>query len=393
MSELELLFLILVAIYAWECACWVPRGSVAFLTWSGRRWQPVHPGTLLGNLRGGLVFAFPLPPLGTVLAGTQFPLSVSAEAVLAYVAPAVNPGGRPVQSAKLCRFDEFRAVAVKAKNVIVNDEVLVRAASPLLAAHLAEKLRLLGKTPAPARAKAIENLMREGFDTTAIERRWRAFQNQSARVRLLTNFLFLYLFLLAPLAIWLFGLRLAWPALLVGLLACTVATATSFRRCHKAFFPDAEDERFTHFLTILLSPATTIRAHDVLSRPLLEMFHPLAIAKVFCADDTFRQFAERVLRDIRHPALPVCPGPEPGAQAVERYARRLLQTAAEEFLERNGINPGELAQPPMPADATCHSYCPRCLAQFTTTAGVCEDCGGLTLVAFASNGSVSQRRV
>src|SRR5438445_7773993 len=44
----------------------------------------------------------------------------------------------------------------------------------------------------------------------------------------------------------------------------------SFRRMHKLFYLKAEDDRFTHFLTILLSPATTIRAHDALSRPLLE---------------------------------------------------------------------------------------------------------------------------
>ena len=82
MSDLELLFLVLVVIYGWECACWVRRGSVALRTWFGRRWRLAHPGELLGNQRGGFVFAPPLPPLGTVLTGNQYPLSLSAEAAL-----------------------------------------------------------------------------------------------------------------------------------------------------------------------------------------------------------------------------------------------------------------------------------------------------------------------
>src|SRR5207249_2715145 len=85
MSDLELLFLILALIYGWECACWLPRGSVAFRTWFGKRWRLVNPGMLLGNQNGGFVFAHPLPPLGTILAATQFPLSLSPEAVLVHV--------------------------------------------------------------------------------------------------------------------------------------------------------------------------------------------------------------------------------------------------------------------------------------------------------------------
>src|SRR5947207_2248378 len=100
MSDLELLFLVLVFIYGLECACWLRSGSVAFLTWFGRRWRAVHPGAIVGNQRGGFIFAPPLPPLGTLLAGSQFPLSLSPETVLAYVAPSVNPGGRPVQTEK-----------------------------------------------------------------------------------------------------------------------------------------------------------------------------------------------------------------------------------------------------------------------------------------------------
>ena len=201
-------------------------------------------------------------------------------------------------------------------------------------------------------------------------------------MRLATNLLFGYLFVLAPILIWFLGFRLCWPGLLAGLLMLTTATTVLFHRIHKALYPAAEDERFTHSFTILLCPATTIRAQDVLSRPLFEAFHPLALAKVFCREREFRAFARDVVREIRFPGLPVCPQAEPAAPAVERQARGALQRAAEGFLKQCGLDPEELAQPPLPTDETCRAYCPRCLAQFTATADTCADCGGLALVTF-----------
>ena len=66
MSDVQLLFLVLAVLYAWECACWVTRGTVVFRSWLGRAWHSSPPSTLLGNQRGGFTFAHPLPPLGAV---------------------------------------------------------------------------------------------------------------------------------------------------------------------------------------------------------------------------------------------------------------------------------------------------------------------------------------
>jgi hypothetical protein len=384
MSELELLFVVLVVIYGCECTCWLRRGSVAFRTWTGRRWRVAHPGEVLGNQRGGLVFAHPLPPLGTLLTGNQYPLSLSPDAVLAYVAPSINPGWRPAQTEEVVPFDGIRSVEAGARAVRVNGQVLLKAASPGLAAQLARDLRRLSALAPAERAGAIAEILNASLDTKAIEQRWQEFRKQTAKVRLVTNVLFGYLFALAPMVIWQLGFRLCWLGLLLGLLALTITTAILFHRAHKLFYPAAEDERFTHFLTILLSPATTIRAQDVLSRPLFEAFHPLALAKVFCPEQEFRALAQSVVREIRFPGLPVCPREEPLAQAAERHARAALQQAVEGFLAQGGVRPDELAQPPTPNDETCRSYCPRCLAQFTTSEGSCADCGGLARVSFAT---------
>lgn len=383
MSEWELLYLILVVIYCWECAWWVPRGSVAFLTRHNRLWRIVHPGVLLGNMRGGFIFAHPLPPLGTLLTGSQLPLSLSADAVLAFVAPSVNPSWRPEQTGRLVRFDEIRKVEARGKKVRVNGELLIKTASSGYAEYLAAQLRRLGKQSPAERPAAIKELVEHAFDTSKLKTRWEDFVQRSSAVRRLTNVLFVYLFVLVPVLFRFVAFDLLWVVLLVGLLALMTATALKFRLLHKSFYPAAEDERFTHFFTVLLAPATTLRACDMLSKPLLQEYHPLAIARVLCAEPQFRELARQVVREIRHPGLPVCPSAEPLARGTEAQGRAALLSAVEKFLKQSGIELESLCQAPVAVDAMSLSYCPRCLAQFTTKAGLCSDCGGRELVSFA----------
>ncbi len=326
MSDVQLLFLVLAALYAWECACWLPRGSVAFVTSFGRKWRTRHPGALAGNQRGGFIFAAPLPPLGSLLTANQCPLSLSPEAVLAYVSTNVNPGWRPGQSARFIRLNEIRKAVADGKKVRVNGEILLKLASPTLATHFASQLERLRKLDLSQRAAAIDTLARDSLDTEAVECRWRQFLSVTKSLRILTNTIVACLFIFAPAIIWYFGFKLSWLGLLLGLFALTSATATLFHHAHKELYPPADEDRLTHTLTILLSPLTAARAHDILSRPLVETFHPLVVAKVFLPAIQFRDFARRILLDIRYPALPVCPGDAAGICSAESFiARRIAK--------------------------------------------------------------------
>ena len=390
MSDVQLLFLVLALLYGWECACWVRRGSVAFKTWFGRTWRLAHPGTLFGNQRGGFIFAAPLPPLGTFLAANQYPLSLSPGAVLAYVATNVNRGWRPAQSGWLLPMDALRDVRPNGRKVILNDQILWRAPTMSLARHIAETLQRLAALPLAQRKNAIHEFIRAALDSGAVEKQWKEFRQLSRRTRLLGNVLFVYLFVLVPILIWNLGFRLSWLGLLLVLVALTVTTAVLFRRAHKKLYPAAEDERFTHTLTVALSPPNAVRACDVLSRPLFENYHPLAMARAFLPENRFREFAREVLLDIRHPASPVCPSDDAAARAAELFARTALRDAVELLLKRSGIEPDELCRPPVPADDTCRAYCPRCGAQFTTVDARCTDCGGLKLAAFTERESETE---
>ena len=386
MSDLQVLFLVLALLYGWECACWINRGSVAFRSSSGRRWKAAHPGALLGNQRGGFVFAHPLPPLGTLFTGTQFPLSLSPDSLLACVATSVNPAGRPVQNGNCFAWSEIKSIEARAKRVMVNGEPLFKAPSPGFATKMAQTLRQFREGTKAERERLTNQTVNQSFDTSQIAQQWDEFKSQTSSLRFVTNGLFIYLFILSPLIIWRFGFHRSWPFLLAALLALTFLTAMVFRRAHNKFYPAAEDERFTHFLITLLSPVTAIRACDVLSRPLFEAYHPLALAKIFCPTGQFEAMARRYWREILYAALPICPREDRLALETERYSRSVLQEAAERFLKRSGIETNALIQAPLPADETCLSYCPRCLVQFMARDGICPDCGGLPLAPFGTAG-------
>src|SRR5882672_8635366 len=104
MSDVELLFLVLALIYTWECACWLPLGSTAFLAWFETRWKVAAPASILGNQKGGFVFAPFLPPLGTIFASHPWPAMISPQGVLAVAALA---NGTPEAGLNVS-FDDIR---------------------------------------------------------------------------------------------------------------------------------------------------------------------------------------------------------------------------------------------------------------------------------------------
>ncbi len=392
MGDLQSLLLVLVVIYLAECVVWVRRGAVAFVSgWSlaKHRWRLWQPDGIIGNQRGAVCFANPLPPLGAVTLGQPLPLSVSADAVFAYTAACLNPGWRPAQSARFVRFADIQEIEREGKRVLVNGRVFLNTASTSAARRLVSWLRRLKETPAPQRDAAIRQSLADGFCAEKVHERLDAFARLARPIRALSNSLLVVLFVLGPAAVWRFGLAHTVWVLVPALLAHTVTIAILFRRAYRRLYPQDGDEWFTPFLTMLLAPPSAIRANDVLGRHLLEDFHALAVAQVLCPPRSFREFARRTLLDLRYPMLPACPVGDPAMTATEHEFRAALRNEAERFVVSHGLELGELLRPPAPSEPVNTAYCPRCGAQFVTEAGVCGDCGGRPLEQFSAKAGVT----
>jgi hypothetical protein len=382
MGDLESLLLVVAAIYLTECAVWVRRSSVAVQERWGGVWRLRHPGVVLGNAHGAIVMADPLPPLGTVLTGHPFPVSLSPQAMLSCTSVCLDAGGRPPQAARWLQYTDAQTIGTEGRSVLVNGTIFVKASSPTAARRLAGLLRELKALSEIDRPAAIRRVLTATLDAKAARQRWEDFQAQGPQLRWLGNILFVYLFIVAPGAIWFFGFRNGGLWVVAGLLAQTFTVGWRFWRAHGAVYPDGSEERFTPFLTMLLAPPTAIRAHDLLARRLVEQFHPLAVAEVFCPGAPFHRLVRRVLLDLRFPMLPSAPSPEATVAQTEEWFRSVFLDECERAVERAGLKPSDLTRPPARSEPDCHSYCPRCDAQFQVETGICADCGGRALVAF-----------
>jgi len=377
MTDVQLLFLVLALIYGWECACWLNRDSVIIHSWLGRNWRVTHPGTLFGNQQGGFVFGHPLPPLGTLLTASEFPLVLSPNALgAAHFSDAYAP---PAAKGKCFSWDGIERVDVNGKKIFLNRQLFLKAGSPSLATSIKTLLLEIRQAKPNEREGLIKQHLKKLFETSRIEECWRKFKSQTRHLPLATNALFVHLFILSPMLIVLLSFRHSWLVLLAVALVLTFTIAVLFHRAHKALFPTAEDERFTHFIIILLSPATAIRARDILARPLFDGCHPLALTKVFGSTQRLHDEARSFVRHGRYEVRLRDPQQEPLTQETERFWCALRQKTLEDFLKRSGVDPEQLVQAPAPADETCLSYCPLCQAQFTTREGICPDCNGLAL--------------
>ena len=321
MSDLQVLWAVLVGLYLWECLCWLPRGSVAFTSRFGRKWQMREPAASLSNRRGGFILSTVLPPLGFLL--------------VSHIPP-----------------------------------------------------RAIGRRAVQERTQAFESPYAASLDVTTIRKRWAQFQEVSRSLKWWCNGLCVFVFMVTPLAIRFLGLPRCWPALLLCLVAIAFATARTFKRAHRALYPDRAEERFTQSLTIFLAPTSAMRAFDTLSRPLLNMFHPLAIARVFCSPAQFNALAQATLLGLRY-----APQGKGHAASLETTAEQQFRQgwlkAVEAFLGREKVNIEDLTRPPEPQDESCHSFCPRCRAQFVWSSGECADCGGLPLQQLARTAGFS----
>ena len=228
-------------------------------------------------------------------------------------------------------------------------------------------------------------MLNDSLDTAKLSTRWRDFQTRAWSLRILSNGLFVYLFLVVAPLILRYGFGQFGLWLLAGMLAQTIPIAVLFRRAHMSLYPDAGEERLKPFVTMLLAPPAAIRAYDLLARHLLENFHPLAVARVLCSPNRFKSFARQALLDMRYPLLPVCPTNEPEPVATEQWFRTARRKAAEKFVQQAGLKPDELTVLPGPTEPANQSCCPRCGAQFVTRTGTCSDCGGRPLEPFNLN--------
>jgi hypothetical protein len=367
MSDLEYLYTVMAVFYLWECTHWLRSPSASFVAWIGRSFRASQPFFVANGRDGGLHFASPLPVAGTFLITSEWPLALAPQGL-------VNRTGTRILFADQPQF------AARRHRLLVGDQELAVLGSPCRARAMANQLNDMCAVPEEIREEHIRTWLADTLDAGRLADRQREFNRAAKLPTLLATLLVLLVFVGTPAILSQLGLATSWPWLLAGLTGLSVANAVVFLRAHRKLHPGLTDERFACFLMVLLFPPAGMRTRDLLSRPLMESFHPLAAAQVLCSLEDTRTIAGAIVRDLKYPR-PVQPSPPGEDIGIRQWFREAALEAVRRTVEPMPIGLDALLAPPARADAGSASYCPRCQAQFTRVTGTCSDCG-VTLAPF-----------
>jgi hypothetical protein len=368
MSDLEFLYVVTAAFYLWECTHWLPNSVVPFVSWYGGKSRTAAPFFVAAGRDAGLVMASPLPGLGTLFMASEWPVAVS-------------PLGVANHSGAIVRFIDQPRFAVRRLRLMAGDQAIARMTSLSTGSRLAKELNHLTAVPEARRESMIRDALAESLSVEKVAVRHEEFKQASWLPRITAALLWMFAFIGAPTVIWRSGLEKTWPWLVGGLVALCGLNAIVFFRAHRRLHPKLDDARFTHLLMVLLFPPAGMRSLDALSRPLMERFHPLAVARQLSDASQFRVLSSRTVRELRYPRA-AAPGVTAEGEAIWSWFNETLCSEVGRFVSKNGISIEESLAAPKRLDAECRSYCPRCLSQFTRTRGTCSDCG-LRLVEFS----------
>ena len=371
-SDSDQLIAVLALLYLADCLRWCRRGVVGLRAFAGRRFRATLASRAVGNARAGLLWANPLPPLGTLAAVEPWPVALSGEGLATVEPLELDRGPREVFTPLAKRWSEIERVAARGKALVIDGAEFAQCSSELGASRLAARVERVRAAKEGEREALIERELVAQFDPRAAEAALGRFESSTKLLRGVSIALTLFLIALTPLVLHEVGLELSWRWLLAGLLVLHFAAVVVFSRTYRALHAGDRAGWLASLLQVAISPPQAARAIDFAAWPALCDAHPLAAAGL--VDDSDRRaIARAVLLDALHPRE----APERIGELARRVSaehRARLAALARKRLAELGLDEASLLAVPSPDDVSRRSFCPRCELQFDVEAALCPEC-------------------
>lgn len=366
MSDWVALGLLAIGFYLYECCTWTPATAFACFRKPLRQsWHAAAGAELPGNESGGFALSDPLTFSGNYIQCAAWPIAIS-------------PDGVCIDSAEATQFwpfESIRTISAHEKSVRFNGDTIIRTASETLARELASQLGRCKELPPARRSEPIRAAINQSLDPNMVRSAWSGFLKSSRALNVLAALPLLWLAVITPIVMYLFGPLATWPYLLGGLLLCALAVCAEFIRVHRKELPNVSD-RWLHAVSMTLFPIAAIRAADRISKERLAHFNPATIVGVFCSDAEGDPILRRIGFDLEQP---IAPSPDPQIARCREWFRAQQRSAFAGLLTSIGRHP--FAQPQR-TDPSMSSYCPRCHSQFSDGVAECSDCDAAHLTRF-----------
>ncbi len=376
MSDLAELYLVLVVIYAFECAAFVPRRALGLVRRFGR-WRVRRTFAPSAGWLRGFVFGEPWPPLSPVLVTEALPLVIGPDGLYALA----DGDGVHVHMP----WEKVERVAAEGTRLLVNGKVVALLATRVGARALAEALDGLAAQPRSERESRLRRWLDARFDGAAIQARLAPMWRGTLAARIAATVLWVTVFAGLPVLLWtpLAALFLAVGAVAVAAwITAAVLFELALRRGR--WLPGGLRPELAKRIAAVASPLATMRACDHLARELAGDLDPLAAAAPLVPASELRAVGRARLVDLRHRR-----GDDPpeGGEADRGWWHRETLARVEQTLRDRGIDPDALLAQPAPDGADVIAWCPCCLAQYrggdeAPRACANASCGGIALCAF-----------
>lgn len=296
MNEVLSLFLVLFLVYLMQCIAAAPLGSVVFFLDSRMRGCLPQHFWQAGYSQNRFFLLNPFFPSSSALYVCGFPFSF-LNGPLGEVC-----GLTPVATHSFhsdLTFDTPHRFTSRSRQLLSDGFPVATLHSEGRAARLAAFLEHLQSAPPAKRYTVISRELQRMFALDPLKQRLDLLAHCTVYLDSLCLSLFLFLFLLAPTAIYRFGLNRIWPILLATLFLFCSLTLVAFRYARRRLYPKSQNADLQSLFAMALSPFAAIRAIDHLAGDLLEDFHPVAVAFVLLPEKGFLKFAERELRKAK----------------------------------------------------------------------------------------------
>jgi len=379
-SDELLLFGILCLIYVTDCFVWIGRHSLAFVTWNGRQWRDKAPSQIIKTSKGGLLLTNPFTPLGKIICCHLPPLSISPKGISSLNCQALTHNDVPEKEIASILFKDISDIKVDGRDILINDSRFIRLRDDQGAEKLGVTLKSLHDTTITNREKIIHKFWDRQFDFDRAKETVNQIAKKMPYLRFLCNSLFLFLFILAPFFILYLQMTGMLIPIAVGMLVLAIQISIGFYILHKKYFPHAKEDRISNLIKMILCPPVSIRACDLITENLLGNYNPIIVGHLLLSRSQFRQFIERTVRNLYYPPLEYFT--DRRADEISNWQNQFLLKKMMDYIRDVAKIEDNLLSLPQVNDPSVHSYCPRCLSQFTQEAGNCPDCPGVKLVAF-----------
>jgi hypothetical protein len=388
LTDLELILLVLAALYFSECSCWIPE--TAMCVCGVRRHRTAVAMGPLANEHGRLVLTNLLPWSFSFVC-SAWPLPFDARGIV------LVPGGG-IQDANGGRndlwlpYEAISSITTEERKLLINGRVVAKLFSAAGAVFVATRLDCVRRATPAKREQAAEAVLADITDTVAISGRLRRLKIERRALTDICTAFAIYAFVVGPALYYAGALNRAWSAAtyLASFLAIWACSIAYYCAMYRSFIRGSRMIAVSRMVMLLLSPAAAMRAAESIARGCFDGYEPVAVASVICQQRDLRKLAEQRLRELcAQPQAPVVASSEDRALLwfQERVALRLRMA-----VEEAGLDPRELlAEPVRMVDA--QSYCPRCLTQYTLDHGSCESCNGLALQSWTPQWSLRKAEV